>query len=462
MKDTVKKLIYFRVDRYEDIERKLERLASRGLFLEECSAFFWTFKRGEPQKLKYAVTFFSEGSVFNPGITDNQQTYIDYAAAAGWDFAAQMNQMQIFCSKAGNPVPFETDEREKLQNIKKCMNKSYIPSLLLLLLVFVFNLLVQYHSFRNNPIDFLSSPARLVSAWMIFAVVFYEAYILLDYLLWLRRSERSVAKGGTCMERSSLIARAVNISVMVLSFASLGYLLYLLFFQMRGPALLLCLVQVPVLMLLFHGSVKFLRKKKASALINKIVSVTLLLIAEFAYLAVIMLLILKFGFGGEDARPYRTIAWPPDAASNYVYKLYREEIPLTCEDLYGQTDYEYYSYERELDSTVFLTTRAYRQTSLPAREAPPEIEYEILETRFDFVYRLAREKLLELPKWRDKESFEVLDNDVFHTVEAYQRFYDGTPDGSYVLLFEDKIVTLNLEAVPDERQLQIIKEKLGI
>ena len=97
MSDT-KRIIDFRFDRYEETERKLEKLAAKGLFLKECGSFLWTFRKGEPQKLKYTVTYFSEGSVFNPCITDNQQTYFDYAKAAGLDFVTGCNQMQIFSS----------------------------------------------------------------------------------------------------------------------------------------------------------------------------------------------------------------------------------------------------------------------------------------------------------------------------------------------------------------------------
>ncbi|MEL7657892.1 MAG: DUF2812 domain-containing protein, partial [Bacillota bacterium] len=56
MKDKVKKVISFRFDRYKDIEIKLEKLAAKGLFLEECGAFLWTFRKGEPKNLKYTVT----------------------------------------------------------------------------------------------------------------------------------------------------------------------------------------------------------------------------------------------------------------------------------------------------------------------------------------------------------------------------------------------------------------------
>ncbi|CDX03849.1 DUF2812 domain-containing protein [Desulfitobacterium hafniense] len=462
MKDKVKKVINFRFDRYKDIEIKLEKLAAKGLFLEECGAFLWTFRKGEPKSLKYTVTYFSEGSVFNPDITDNQQTYLDYAKAAGWNFVTQFNQMQIFYSEADNPIPFETDEKEKFDNIKRCMKKSFLPSIMIMMLVCVFNLVVQFNSFQLNPIEFLSDPGRLFSAAMILAVVIYEVYFLLDYLIWCKRSERSIAGGGECVENISMVRRIVHIIFMSFFLAGFGYFLYYLVFKISWFGVFLCIIQMPILLIVFRLSINYLKKKKASAAINKVISITVLIIADFVYLAFIVLFTIKLGFNLGADSDYRTIVWPVTATTSHEYRLYRDDIPLTCEALYGDLDYDYYSYEKEINSTLFLTQSNYRQDSLPAKDAPPRLEYDILEPQFKFVYHLAKNHLLEIPQWREDESYEPIDNKIFGTVEAYQQYYDDTPTGEYILLFEKKIIALNMEEPPTMKQISIIKEKLRI
>ncbi|EHQ89108.1 DUF2812 domain-containing protein [Desulfosporosinus youngiae] len=462
MNHKVKKVINFRFDRYKDIEVKLEKLAAKGLFLEECDAFLWTFRKGEPKKLKYTVTYFSEGSVFNPDITDNQQTYFDYAKAAGWDFVTQFNQMQIFCSEADNPIPFETDEKEKFENIKRCMRKSFLPSIIVMILVLMLNLVVQFNSFQLDPIDFLSDPSRLFSVAMILAVVIYEVYSLLDYFIWCKRSERSIAGGGECAENISMVRRIVHIIFMSFIFAGFGYLLNYLVFKISWFGAFLCIIQMPILLTVFWLSIKYLKKKKASAAINKVISFTVLILAAFAYLAFIVWFTIKFGFNVGADSDYRTVAWPVTATTSHEYRLYRDDIPLTCEDLYGDIDYDYYSYEKKINSTLFLTKSNYRQDSLPAKDAPPRLEYDILEPQFKFVYHLAKKHLLEIPQWRDNVSFESIDNKIFGTVEAYQRYYDDTPTGKYILLFENKMIELTMEEPPSRKQISIIKEKLRV
>lgn len=462
MKDTVKRIINFRFDRYEETESKLEKLASKGLFVAECGSFLWTFKKGTPQKLKYTITYFSEGSVFNPDFTDNQQTYFDYAKAAGWNFVTQFNQMQIFCSEVDNPIPFETDEKEKFENIKRCMRKSFIPSMIGLILVLALNLVVQFNSFKLNPIDFLSDLNRLFPVFMILAVFVYEIYTLLNYFVWCKRSERSIAIEGVCAKNVNIVHKIVDILFISFIVGCLGYSLFHLSFKTSWFSLILSIAQMPILMIVFWSSIKYLRKKKASASLNKLISVIVLIIASFAYIAFIMFSIIKFGFSINNGSTYRTMDWPIGSKYSHEYRLYSNEIPLTCEDLYGPIDYNYYSYEKEINSTFFLSKSAYRQDSLPAKDAPPQIEYEILIPQFEFVYRLAKEYLLEIPEWRDNTSFKPIDNKVFDTVEAYQRYYEDTPTGEYILFFNNKIIVLDMEEPLTTKQTSIIIEKLGI
>ena len=462
MKDKTKRIMNFRFDRYEDVENKLEKLAAKGLFLEKCGPFFWTFRKGTPQKLKYTVTYFSEGSVFNPNITENQQTYFDYAKAAGWNFVTQFNQMQIFSSKADNPIPFETDEKEKFQNIKKCMRKSYLPSMIAMILVFALNLIVQFNSFQLNPIDYLSDPIRLLTTSMILSIILYSVYSLMTYFIWIKRSEKSIALGGECAKNSSIVYKIVDIIYMVFVFGSLSYLLLHLLYEIGGFGLFLPIAQMPILMIIFWSSIKYFKKKKASATKNKVISFTVLIIADIAYIALLMAVIMQFGLGERDNSNYRTVNWQLSKTESHEFKLYSDEIPLTSEDLYGQIDYDYYSYEREINRTLFLSKSGYCQYSLPAKDSPPRIEYEILEPQFNFVYGLSKEHLLEIPEWRDKTTFKAINNDIFETSEAYQRYYEDTPTGDYTLFFKDKIIRLNMEEPLTTKQILIIKEKLKI
>lgn len=221
----------------------------------------------------------------------------------------QLNQMQILSSEIDNPIPFETDEKEKLDNIKKCMNKSFIPWMIATTLLFVLNLILQLNIFQINPIDFFSDSIRLLSSSMIAAAIIYQVYSLMTYFLWLRRSDKSIALGGECVKKSNVKNKIVDIVFMSFVFGSLGFLLLHLASKTSWFGLFLFIAQMPILMILFWSSIKYLKKKKASAIKNKAISITVLIFGTFAYLALIMTFIMRFGFGVDDDLNYRTVDW---------------------------------------------------------------------------------------------------------------------------------------------------------
>lgn len=460
MKDTVTRIISYRFDHYEEIEAKLEKMAAKGLFLKEYGIYLWTFRKGTPQQLKYTVTYFSEGSIYNPDITDNQQAFLDYAEAAGWNFVTQSNQMQIFCSKADNPIPFETDEGEKFKNIKKCMWKNFIPSTISLISIFTLNLILRFLSFQRNPVEFFSSPTDLIHVLMLSSFILFNTYSLLDYFLWCKRSKKSINNGGTCLQNKS--HRVFDIFFLIFIFISLGVYLFYTASQIGWGILLIAITQIPIMIFVFQFSIKYLKKKKTSAAMNKTISTMALAGVGFLYFLLLFGLIMHLGFDFDRKSPYRTVTWPITNTYSEEYKLYNDELPLTCEDLYGPVDYDYYSYEKREKRTFFLSNITYQQTSLPAKGAPPRIEYTILEPHFNFIYQLTKEHLFKIPIWQTQTSLHAIDNKTFGTIEAYQRYYNTTPMGEYILFFPDKIVTLNLEEPPTVEQILTIREKLTL
>lgn len=461
MKDTVKKLINFRFDRYHELELRLERLAAGGLFLERMGTFAWTFRKGEPKKVRYAVTYFSEGSVFNPGATENQQTYFAYAKEMGWEFVTEFGQMQIFVNNAEHPIPFETDEAEKLANIRRCMRKNFLPSTVTMIVVFLFNLVVQCSSFLHSPTDFLAEGYHIYSLAVMLAVVGYFSYTLLSYFVWCRQSRKSIALGGGCIEKSHSLYRVAEVVFLVVIFGLTAFYLLEMSKHSNLPLMLLAFAQVPILIVFFRGCIALLRKKKQSAKVNRVVSTLLLFLLSFGYMALVVSLIFRFDLRPADPRPYQSISWPPDAPNAYEYRLYSDSLPLTCEQLYGVTDYPYYSYEKLVDSSVFLTRTTYLQDALPAKDSPPRLEYAILEPKFAFVYTLVADELTAPPD-RPDITLQPVDASPWGATEAYQRYYDQNAAGSYLLLYPDRLVTIAVQEPLAAAQIVMIREKLGL
>lgn len=453
MKNT-KRLMLMNYNYYKEIEQKLELYAKKGLVLEKMGPYLWTFKKTEPQNLKYTVTYFAEGSVFNPHPTDNQQTYFDYAKAAGWDFVCEYNQMQIFCSSLENPPEFETDEKEKLENIHKCMKKSFVVSQFFILVVLALNLFLRLTSLKRNPTDFLSSKIDLATLLMFFSIILYSSYTLINYFIWYNKSKKSVDIGGSIIENFSKTRKYFDIGYLIFLFLLVGYMFIHLFTNTAFGIIALSLVQLPLFALVFWGSITLLKRRKFSANANKIISTSLLILAGVLYLGFIFYSIPRFSFSERSNKPYTTVG---------EYRLYSDKIPLTCEDLYGHIDFEYYSYEADEENTPLLHRNHYSQTRPPMKNAPPELEYSIYEPKFEFVKNIVVSDLTKLNDWSDRK-LETLDNAVFSTEKAYAFYYESPNgilfSGEYILVFTDKIIHIVAETPFTDEQIEIIKSKL--
>ena len=101
------------------VEKWLRRMALRGWRLEKAGQLFGRFRRAEPAPLTYSVTYFPEASLYGGPPTEQQEEYAEYFAAAGWSYVTQWSRMQIFVTEQEDPIPLETDQRQKLETIRQ-------------------------------------------------------------------------------------------------------------------------------------------------------------------------------------------------------------------------------------------------------------------------------------------------------------------------------------------------------
>ena len=85
MKNTKRRMENLNLYDYRHVEDHLSAMAARGWRLESIGARLWKYRRAEPAKVRYAVTYIQDASQFNPGPTERQQTLEELCAAAGWE-----------------------------------------------------------------------------------------------------------------------------------------------------------------------------------------------------------------------------------------------------------------------------------------------------------------------------------------------------------------------------------------
>ena len=198
MKTTKFQMNWYQANDTAAIERKLEQMAEKGFLLESLSNWGFRYRRSEPAKVRYCLTYFPEASIFDGRLTEGQQTYADYCAAAGWEFVSAYGPMQIFRSTREAPTPIETDEGEKLQAIHKSMMKTSVAAYIMLLVVWLMNLGLRLSHYVSYP-QFRGS-SDLFFLIFLGTFVAYLAFFLGDYFVWYFRSKKAVERGEGCRQ----------------------------------------------------------------------------------------------------------------------------------------------------------------------------------------------------------------------------------------------------------------------
>ena len=103
------------------IERHLEQMAAKGWMVEKMGRSFWTYHRMEPRAMHFSIVYFAPASEFDCTPGEEQQTFQDYCAEAGWTLAASWSQMLIFASDAEAPTPIETDAAVQVETVHQAM-----------------------------------------------------------------------------------------------------------------------------------------------------------------------------------------------------------------------------------------------------------------------------------------------------------------------------------------------------
>lgn len=450
---------------YDDqgIARHLERMAQKGWLIERINNYFWTYRKAQPQQLRFAVTYFPEASDFNPGPTENQQTFLEYCESAGWQFAAQWCQMQIFYNENPAAVPLETDEFSRLQNIHRCMRKNFLPGNIVILILMGILLGLQLLSIPRDLLSLLAENTRLITITLLLLAILSEAGMLLGYYFWRGRSLRSVANGGSCV-RGGRFQHWLGGPVWLLVLLMLA--LYLCSVGAYWPVILICAAMLSSITAISLAARAIMRKKGFAKESN---------IAATA----VLILFLSIGFGGlqvvlagwisdnhlfqkQPAYIYTT----QTGSSSWDWEVYADTIPLTVEDL-RPTDYPHYSYELTEQSSPFVSVLKASQTGFPDDLENERLLYTVVRLKQKVWFRPVLESMLRSEeRYRydgEQDNFLLVDAPQWGADEVYQRHIDGEPVPEYYICYAPAcILQLDISWEPTAQEIAVIREKLGV
>ena len=466
MKNTKCRYEVFSFMDYTGIAAHLTEMAEKGWLVEKLSNFGWTYRRIEPKKLTFYVSYFPKASEFDPGPTEAQKTFFDFCRHTGWELVATSAQMQIFYNEQENPVPIETDPVVEVATIHQAAKKSFFPTYIVLLLLSVWNGFMFVGRLSRDLIGLLSSTSQLFSGFactMLFVVCVVE---LSAYYIWYVKAKKAAADGKFVKS-----CNTSRLQWIILAAVFIGYIYWIIAEVILGSALkktvgAAMIFYTAALIILVNAFKQFLKSKNAPRNVNRFLTISASFVLSFCMMGVITFSVLRASQNGYFDRDKETYEY-----NGATFTVYRDELPLTVEDM---LDIEYAGYIKERRSDESWLVGQFVMRQHPRFDAEqyvhmPFLEYTITEVKLPSIYEFCKNSLLN--EKQDEvvdgqvefyDHYESVDPTPWDAEEAYRLYWSyGHFVDIYLLCYERRIVEITFDWEPTVEQMAIAAERLA-
>ena len=471
MKDVERRLERFTFYDHTGIEAHLEKMAAEGWMLEKIP-YLWHYRRCEPRNVKFCVTYYPRASVFDPGPTEGELDFHAYCERTGWKLAASNAQLQIFYNEDPDATPIETDPVMEVDTLHRTAKRTFLPTYFVLLAAVLFNLWLFVGEIVQRPIELLSSPLRLYTGVLWVLVLLLCAVTVGGYFRWRRRAIQAAERGEFIATPNHSKFQGVCLAVAVLAFA---YWLFCYVWQGDRLTRIVFPLMIGWVLVIFFGTrlvMNFLKKKKVSKNVNRVVTFGGISVLSYALMFGIIIALVSAtsrgllptqGDGDVERYEYQGQVW----------YLYRDEIPLRIEDMM-EVDYDDYITTFGGDDSLFLSR--YEAEQSPRFDAEdfkdiPTLDYEVVSVKMPFLYGWCRDAIYrERDETNDdrvpeelKALYQPVDPAPWGAAEAYELVYQDADWASnrFLLCYDRRIVSIHFDWTPTAEQMAIVGEKLG-
>lgn len=445
---------------FRGLETRFTAMAERGWMVESVSAWGIRYRRTEPRRGRFAVTYVPEASEFDARPTEGQEVLADYCAQAGWQPVLRWGQMQVFFNPDPESVPLETDPVAQVENIHRAMRRNFLPAQVSMALLGLVELGFLGWMLWNDPVGTLASTGfLLLGCWL--PVALMAAASLVFYFWWLPRAKRAAAEGAPL---PGMTLRGVNEALLVLE--AVMVLLWAVCATAQSRLFLLGGAAVAAgVFALTAGAKRGLKRLQAPRWAVRGGTAAASLLAYVVLLAAVVALVLtQGGLLGTHAPVEEYTAY------GMTWEAYADPIPLRVGDLLGQETPEAYSTEARVQSSPLVRETEYRQDRrLDWEEDLPELTYTVVEVHFSFLYDLCKTAMLK--KWDRYQPDDLPEEYREHhrlqpeapdgTDALYRRYTGDTPDNYFLFCWENRLAEVHFYWDPTPEQLAAAADRLA-
>ncbi len=425
------------------ISRHLEKMAAKGWMIESVSNYScWTYRRIEPKKVHFAVSYYGNATVYDPQPTEKQEQFYEYCAHTGWELICTKGPIQIFCNEQENPVPIETEpmlEVEAIHTIAKGTLVVVWTTLICGILMLAAEMLEMQrpHMFLASP----SAPYLGVLYLILFAVCGVE---LISYSRWHKKAKLAAEQGEFCSTFST--AKIQKWLMMLLGIAFVAWITdtMLLGDKEKKTIVLVMVGGVALLLVIVNVVTITLRKRKVDSDLNGMISLLLSVALVFVLWFCVLLISIR----------------QPEASLQDI-------SPLSIEDVMDVSENSYRK-EFERKESRFLRNRTVSQqliTDSGMQEDVTKLEYQLVEVKLPLFYRTCKKsmkKSMEKDWGAEQKEYVPVSAENWGAGEAYRLHSSKEGElNTYLLCYEDNLVQIEFTWTPTAEQMAIVGKKLA-
>lgn len=429
------------------LEGHFERMARKGWALDRMGVF-WHYHRIEPRTLHYAVSYFTGGGYYEPP-SEEEITFEEYCAEAGWELVAEYGVMKIFCNEREKPVPLETQADVQVQNTHLALRRMRINYGIVGVvggIVGIWFLLCLLQNFAGQFSNGLGCTLGICGL----SLAVYAASDFILYFLWYRKARKNAAENQsftpTKGNRMVLI-----LTLVVIPLAACG--IYLISQGLAGMIGWFTVVACGIVYYIQDQVRNRLRKNGTSG--SKNVAVNFFI--SFAIFEIV------FVGGMYVIRSLSSGA--PFQQHGFYWENSEKLIPLAAEDLLPEQELPVSDYLQSLhtQSSLFLsqlTAEQIPEESWQEEEGEPfYLQYVLTKVQAGFLYDLTRDSMMKVYSgeqgWQESQEWNLSDGTVEQVYETsvQEALF---PLNRYIVCMGDRVLKIDLNFVPDSRQQETI------
>lgn len=414
---------------YPYIERFLAEQAAGGWHLEKAGNALWKFRRGEPKQVRYEVTYSSAASAYNSRPTEAEDALAELCAQAGWVRVTTAAQLQVFRNEDPGATPLETEENERLKNIRKTMNRHFFPQYLLMVFLFLLQFAMHTRNLLRWPSRTLADPLVVSTIGMLPVVSLTHLLLCISTLLWLRRAQKAVDEGLPIP-----LNRFYRWFRWVIWAGLIAYLWSL--FAMADPIFASAIVLIcAVVIFCVFASTSLCKHLNAPKWVNFLVPIAVTSLVMVLLLSAFITNMDRISLGQEPSHP--------------------QTLPITLANLDDPSDSEYTMFEES--ATPLVAYRRFSDESADAR-----ISCTIVDVKYPMFYDMIQAEQEErfLMSVRYQTDSEAAGYAQLLDAEYVRHAFSGQHD-YWLICWEDRVVNLSASWPLTQEQIITAASKLN-